>query len=392
MTKGIFCHDLPIYKDINGNYCSTTLTNDLFSRYFVAVDELVVATRVYPLQTDYETAHQELISLEGLSFLDLPNVNALTGPFREVPTTRKLLSAAFDDVDLAFIRGGLVACLGVTQAKKHNIPYLLESAGSAWDSYWNHSAIGKVVAPYFEFRAKKDTRDASYVIYVTEKWLQKKYPTNGVSTFASNVMLNKADSTVLQKRLEKICSTGKEKTEYVVGTTAAIDNKAKGQRFMIEAMAKLKGDFNIRYELVGHGDPENLMKTAEKYNLSDSVVFKGEMTHKEVFSWLDSIDLYVQPSLQEGLPRSLIEAMSRACPAVGSNIAGIPELLGKDALFRKGDSGSLAETLAAVLSGDLTKYAKDNFYKSAEYEINVLNERRSEIYRQYRDYVEKQKG
>ena len=44
MIKGIFCHDLPIYKDIDGNYCSTTLTDSLFLRYFNVVDELVVAT------------------------------------------------------------------------------------------------------------------------------------------------------------------------------------------------------------------------------------------------------------------------------------------------------------------------------------------------------------
>lgn len=43
MIKGIFCHDLPIYKDIDGNYCSTTLTDSLFLRYFNVVDELVIA-------------------------------------------------------------------------------------------------------------------------------------------------------------------------------------------------------------------------------------------------------------------------------------------------------------------------------------------------------------
>ena len=55
--KGIFCHDLPIYKDINGMYGCTTLTDEVFKRYLNHVDELVVATRVYPLSGTLEEAH-----------------------------------------------------------------------------------------------------------------------------------------------------------------------------------------------------------------------------------------------------------------------------------------------------------------------------------------------
>ena len=67
MVRGIFCHDLPIYKDKNGVYCSTTMTDDLFSRYFEVVDELVVATRIYSIDKTYEEAHQEKITLPNIT-------------------------------------------------------------------------------------------------------------------------------------------------------------------------------------------------------------------------------------------------------------------------------------------------------------------------------------
>ena len=41
----------------------------------------------------------------------------------------------------------------------------------------------------------------------------------------------------------------------------------------------------------------------------------------------DNIDVFIMPSLQEGLPRSMVEAMSRGCNVIGSRVGGIPELL-----------------------------------------------------------------
>ena len=68
MVKGIFCHYLPIYKDINGEYCSTTLTDSLFKRYLEVVDILIVATRVYELGCTYQEAHQEKITLKLIKY------------------------------------------------------------------------------------------------------------------------------------------------------------------------------------------------------------------------------------------------------------------------------------------------------------------------------------
>lgn len=70
--------------------------------------------------------------------------------------------------------------------------------------------------------------------------------------------------------------------------------------------------------------------------VADRVVFKGQMKHQQVLEWIDSLDIYIQPSMQEGLPRALIEAMSRACPAIGSSTGGIPELLPSDAILKEG--------------------------------------------------------
>lgn len=385
MVRGIFCHDLPIYKDVNGVYCSTTMTDDLFSRYLAVCDELVVATRVYPIDKTYQEAHQEKITLPNLHFLDLPNLNTFSALFGLIQKCRKIIENEVSHCDLLFIRGGINALLGVDAARKYKKPYLIEASGCAWESYWNHSLAGKCIAPYMEYRARKDTRDAAYVIYVTEKWLQRRYPTNGKWTYASNVILHHVDENAMEKRKAKIASMDKKK--IVIGTTAGL-NRMKGQQFVIMAMYLLKDDCDIRYELVGSGNNDYLKKLADKYGLTDKVVFKGQMNHDEVLSWLDSIDLYVQPSLQEGLPRSMIEAMSRACPAIGSHTAGIPELIAEDCVFERKTPRAIALAILHILNDNIIEVnAERNFNKAKEYELHKLNERRNKLYWEYRNDV-----
>ena len=386
MVKGLFCHYLPIYKDINGIYCSTTLTDEFFSRYFCVADELYVATRVYPINKTYQEAHQEKISLSNVHIIEFPNLSTPLNILTKLAGSKKKMLKAAEAADLIFIRGGIIALLGVDAANKLHKPYLRECAGCAWDEYWNYSFLGKLMAPYMEYRAKKITKEASHVIYVTEKWLQNRYPTNGEFTYASNVMLNTIDEKALTDRIEKLKSFSTKKTVRL-GTTGGIGNKAKGQQYVMKAMSALSDLYDFQYELVGGGDASYLTDTAKKFGVSDKVIFKGQLTHEEILNWLDSIDIYIQPSVQEGLPRALIEAMSRACPAIGSTTGGIPELLMDENVFKRGSAKDLVRVIKNTLTQDLTENAKINFNKSKEYSIGLLNERRNVLYCKYLEFV-----
>ena len=65
--------------------------------------------------------------------------------------------------------------------------------------------------------------------------------------------------------------------------------------------------------------------------------------------FLDSIDLFVLASRTEGLPRAMVEAMARGCPAIGSAVGGIPELLQPADLVEPGCVERLAAGLIAAL-------------------------------------------
>ncbi len=168
-------------------------------------------------------------------------------------------------------------------------------------------------------------------------------------------------------------------------TTAAINVEAKGQQYVIEALPMLrKSGVNAKYVLIGSGDKARLMNLAEKYGVKDNVVFAGELSLDDVFNTIDRCDFYIQPSLQEGLPRSVIEAMSRACPSLGARTAGIPELISEECIFERKSAKGIYDTIMALLSKPkLNELAKLNFEESKKYTNEVLEQRRNA----YFDYV-----
>ena len=173
-----------------------------------------------------------------------------------------------------------------------------------------------------------------------------------------------------------------------MGTAANVDVRYKGQQFVIRALALLKkqGKNSFVYQIAGAGDQTYLKRQIKKYNLENEVFLIGSMPHKKLMDWLENeVNIYIQPSLQEGLPRSVIEAMSCGIPCLGSSIAGIPELLESNCLFstKWNVAKNIAQLLMNMSVEDLCEQGIRNFSKSKEYLFNVLNARRESFFRNY---------
>lgn len=292
------------------------------------------------------------------------------------------LKSAMTDCDLAICRcPSLAAYRAADCAKKMGKPYFAESMGCAWDAYWNHGIVGKVIAPYMFFKMKSVVKNANYALYVTNEFLQKRYPCKNESVGVSNVLIKNIDETVLQKRLEKIAQG--DCRNVTLMTTAAVDVRYKGQEYVIKAIPELnKAGIRVRYLLVGGGDAAYLQGVAKACGVEDQVEFVGRKSLDEVFGLLDETDIYIQPSLQEGLPRSVIEAMSRACPVIGARTAGIPELIPEECVVRRKSAKDIAETVTAICNEEkLAQLAKRNFEESKNYLDEVLAERRNAYFK-----------
>lgn len=376
--KGLFCYDGPISRDKHGNYFGTVLNNRVFKRYLSVVDTLDIAIRIENETQQNNKASR--ITLEDINIIEVPNIASISGLNNRKECIR-ILEKSIKDADVLFIRlPSFTGNIAVRIARKMKKPYLIEMVGCPWDSLWNHSIKGKILAPFMWFETRTHLKEAKYAIYVTNSFLQDRYPTKGEFVNCSNVELLQPEVSVLENRVKKIRES---KKKIVIGTAAALNVKYKGQQYIIEAISRLKSEgIHCEYQLVGWGDSSYLKEKARQYGVEDCIKFLGTLPHEEIFSWIDSIDIYAQPSRQEGLPRALIEAMSRGCPAIGAKSGGIPELLEAEYVFSN-TSKNIDEICHIIKSYSIEKMigqAKRNFAESKQYDRKLIQERRESMF------------
>lgn len=382
---GLFTFDAPMYCDKNGVYCNTTITNEMLERYFAVVDKLYLLIRTDHINQTYQERHLRKLELGNrIEVVELPNPNTPKN-FLCSNSWKNIIKDYVRKVDMIFLRiPSIYSNVAADECRKIGKPYFAEVGGCAWDSYFNHGISGKMMAPYVYLKQKSTVKNAAYASYVTEKWLQNRYPTNGKAIVASNVYLNHFDNQNIERRIAQYKQQNPE--HYRLGTIASVDVRYKGQEFIIRAMAELKKQgIIVEYDLVGAGDPAFLRSLAESLGVIEQVHFLGIKLHEDIWVWLDQIDIYAQPSKQEGLPRAVIEAMNRGCLAIGSNVAGIPELLEEDMVFKADDVKRMVSIIKKLVEEkDHERRIRRNYAKSHDFEIEELEERRNTIFKEYK--------
>lgn len=379
--KLIFVNDHIFLKKDNEYYTSGSLTANVIKRYIDIFGNITLVTRVKDV-TDVKEGLAPS-SIDKSQFVRVPNFKSLTKLHKFI-TAKKIIKEQVKESDFVIARTSSLAHIAIKYAKKFNKPYLIEVVGCPWDSTWNYSMMGKLIAPISYIKTRIAVKQAPYCLYVTSEFLQQRYPSNGKTIGCSDVSIPKTDQSVLEKRKDKIQNI-KKGDPIVIGTIGNVNVRYKGQQFVIKAISKLiKFGYNFEYHLVGGGDNGYLKDIAREYGVLDKIKFIGSIPHNEVFDFLDNIDVYVQPSKTEGLPRALIEAMSRGCYSIGSRVGGIPELLEEDYTFSKGSVDEICDKLMNIDREKLINGAIKNFQKSMEYEESILIKRRNDFYQLFK--------
>ena len=325
------------------------------------------------------TPTQDKIDKENVDFVDVGKINSLYSLLFTRQRNKKKIELSVRQSDIcvvhlpSFIGEQVVDC-----ARKLNKPCLQVIVACPWDAYWNYSFKGKLIAPFRYLRLRRIVSRANYVLYVTNHFLQNRYPTQGKSLGCSDVRLPTINQDVLARRLKRIDMFEQNSRPLIISTLAAVDVRYKGQEYVIRAIAEMaKCGIYYEYHLIGGGDITYLRNLAIQLNVLNQVIFYGSVPHDQIAGLLDDTDIYIQPSKQEGLPRALVEAMSRACPALGSRIAGIPELLDKNCVFKKGNVGEICKKLLSFTVESMKYYAIRNYEEAKNYEFSLLEKKRN---------------
>jgi glycosyltransferase involved in cell wall biosynthesis len=370
-------------------YTDSNFNNAIWDRYKSLCDELVVIlrreTQIY--EPEYAMEHFSPVDEAGMKLVPVPD---LYSPVRNFfnPTLRNEVKGAIDsavnECDKAIIRSGgnfYVTYAGECCRALHR-PYLSEVTGFIYEGLMEHGTLGKLKAKPSELAAKKLFAGASYATYVTTRALQERYPCPGRCEACSDVQIQNLDESAVSARHSINLKGG-----VTLGTAAALDVTLKGHSVAVEALSTLhkRGLKNVSYELAGLGTGDAIRQAAKKRGVLNQIAFIGGLPHDKVFGWLDSIDIYIQPSFQEGLSRSIVEAMSRACPIIATDVGGNSELIDAEWLVPAGDSEALANKIQQMIENPelAANQSRRNFEKAKAFAKEKLDIKRDAFYREF---------
>jgi glycosyltransferase involved in cell wall biosynthesis len=162
-------------------------------------------------------------------------------------------------------------------------------------------------------------------------------------------------------------------SELWIGTVGEF-TKNKGQKYLIEAIKKLKENkYSLTVVIVGWGeDKTKLQNQITKLNLQKTVFLIDNLT--PAAPYLKAFDIFVLPSLKEGLPYTLLEAGLARLPVVATRAGGIPEIIEHDKtglLVRPKNSMELAEALEKFIENqELRNLSSFELWSNVSWQFN----------------------
>lgn len=370
----------------DGRPASHHLTYERFwKRYLGVFDSVTIVGRLYAI----EDSGAGPVEGQGVRFHALPSY---TGPREFLKVRRKVrdrVRLACAEPSAAILRlPGQVGTMVWSEIRRQGRPYGVEVVADPYDVFApgaNDHSLRPFFRMYYSASLRRQCRDACAASYVTEFALQRRYPPapGRFQTNYSSVELP-SDAFVSTPR------TYGTNSKYNIVTVAMLEQPYKRLDVLIEAIgiSRMKG-MDVELSVIGDGKlrPRYESLVLEK-GLSEHVRFHGKLRGgPQVRAALDNADIFVLASRMEGLPRAMIESMARGLPCIGTTVGGIPELLDDQELVPPNDAHELARAISNLVKNPerMTKLSQDNLDKSHRYAKDVLQQKRSEFYREVRD-------
>lgn len=284
---------------------------------------------------------------------------------------------------LAWLRlPGIVGTIGLLIALARRQVFGVNVVGDPLDVAFRANVggrLGKLAGIVFAASLRVACAKAAVVVYVTETYLQRRYPPRKGALTRSISNVDSRQFRQSRKVLKPIEVHGKP--HFV--TIASMDQAYKRVDLFLHVLETLRRQgFSLTATVIGDGrlrpDYERL---AADLGLSGAVDFAGSVSPGSVSDHLLASDIFVLCSDTEGLPRALIEAMCMGVPSVATRVGGVPELLPESALACPGSVDSIVAGVKRLLVSKPLRdeLAVDLKICAENYHHEVLQERRREV-------------
>lgn len=371
-----------------GYYAEALGGNEFWNRYLEVFSKVHIVARVTETDSLPESALR--VDTDVVQVVPVPGYQ---GPLNAVLRIPQIISRLHlvADTKAAFILRvpGIIGTLLHRQLEKRNWPYAVEVVGDPHESLSMtalHSYSGYIIRPFMVAELKKQCENAVAAAYVTLEALQKRYPTSGYSVGCSDIVLTEewfsppVQRIVAQPELEE--ASNNSLCLIFIGSLA---QQYKGLHLLLAALDQCKeSGLDFRLKVLGDGQyRQDYQNQAATLGLEENVVFYGNLKHgQDVIRQLRDADLFVMPSLVEGLPRAMLEAMACGLPCIGSKVGGIPELLPAKDMFEPDNVNALADKIREVTQapGRMKEMAERNYQTALQYRAETLHVKRHAFY------------
>jgi glycosyltransferase involved in cell wall biosynthesis len=206
-------------------------------------------------------------------------------------------------------------------AKKLGIPLLYTVHG--WSFHNDQNFLVKSIRTYGE---KFLVKNATKTICVSNSNYEdgaKRFSMKNATVITNGINLAKFDLTQSFKDIRKEFNIKED--EVLVGFIARMTSQ-KDPFTLLKAISKIPADSKIKFLIIGDGDSkEAVLKMADELKINSRVIF--ENFRQDIPDVLHGIDIFCLPSLWEGLPIALLEAMAMAKAVVATAIDGTKEVI-----------------------------------------------------------------
>ncbi len=377
------------YLDKQGNcYVESVFDYAFYARYLSVFEEVYALVRAQQVETAPATC--KLASGPHVHFLPIPPSRGLKQFAKNYITNRRLIKEYVKLCDCAIFRvPGVVANTALPIFAKTGKPYALEVVVDPWEYFAKGTSGGfirPIVRRVWTHNLKKMCLRALGVSYVTEFYLQKKYPCQaliddkGPNFTASYSSVELPDDKFAQPKVYT------PKKKYTIAHVAnAFTGYGKGHVVLMQALQKvLAAGYDVDVWFVGAGPLRaTFEQLAADLGIASHVTFWGRMASgAEVREKIRAADLFVFPTRAEGLPRVILEAMAEGIPAIASPVCGIPEILPPECLVAYDDVQGYAQAIIGLITHPdvMTAQSKRNIEVAKRYKSSILNTKRKGFY------------
>lgn len=162
----------------------------------------------------------------------------------------------------------------------------------------------------------------------------------------------------------------------------------KGIYDLLDCLNEHKSVFSGKLKLFvgGNGEISKVTQIISKYGLSDIVSFEGWVSGDKKIELLNKVDAYILPSYNEGLPISILEAMSYSLPIISTNVGGIPEILknGENGfIMSPGDKDAMYRAILELMNNEKLRMdmGKASYSKVQEHMPVFVERQLNDLYR-----------